>query len=414
MSKEHRKNGSPGLSILEAIIAIAILGVLAVILGAVFKNGFGTAKHFKIKGEIIDTRVYLQNSFDCKKTVQDNKAECESSSWVSGKRADGTELFPKFPSVNQITPQTNIRARCVKEAGYYSINLEFRRFVNGSVQKDPLNSEISYDWQPINQAAPVTCKIAEGLGPCLFVGANVCPANYAVFGRMDGAGHQQNQNDPVDFQCCPVPTDFLSTDHVLENRFCGANRVSTGAVFTPPNIFQIRCTLINTAKYALTSPRRTTFSWLSSCPQASGWNFSQRRDWAELPIPLQINMHKRDNLATDPNYPGVLGTSDIRSGSFESICVGNANFDSNRFGSIIIGRGHHPGCPGGPTKHCGCTLSVGVNDAVSGAALNFFPTGCTYTSRNYSCSGDWVEMAGLKCTNTPTYWSDALSTSSGN
>ena len=108
-----------------------------------------------------------------------------------------------------------------------------------------------------------------------------CPENTAFFGIDDPAGRSgPGAKISVSGSCCPLPAGDILTDSTsfhLER--CPEQSVVTGVRASGSDEYMLRCTKINTARYALSAARASAY-WGNGVAGAKG---ATRIDWKNIP-----------------------------------------------------------------------------------------------------------------------------------
>lgn len=260
----------------------------------------------------------------------------------------------------------------------------------------------------VSIATPPTDFSPVGYGGCEFIGTGGnCPANTAGFAMQDPAGRSDVPYVGVDLQCCPVPTDLLTSNHTYVNSSCPANSLMTGSKFVTNNngVFTgspdrntkrlVRCTAINTATYKLGpelgGPGRAEWYILFGNTGASGGAGSVYKDMMALPLGIRYVISPYARIA--PNVAAYANT----------MCVPALN-------ALMTRR---------ESKYCGDFYGKKVYYTSNGQEVNLYPSGCTSTGTpeykdvtstyNKQSAYSWIKRdilspKPLSCKYVPPWW----------
>lgn len=142
-------------TMIEMLVAIGALGFLVIATMAYFANSSQQLKIAIKSGELQDLSRYLANSIDCQKSVQDQVAQCNASSYVNlvGKSC---AAFAATGNVNgaMTVGGYKVRTKCAPLGALYGLMIEYE---DGS------------EWKSLTRGIPIACandlrfkQIAEG------------------------------------------------------------------------------------------------------------------------------------------------------------------------------------------------------------------------------------------------------------
>ncbi len=166
------KQSNSGMTMVENIVSIGLFGIVAVMGARFFASSIGTQEHIIDRGEVEDVRALIRSSIDCTKTMLNQVSLCGTSQYIEIRKQDNTVLIPKVSPFGVMGGGVEARSTCSLGDGFYQLDMEYRRVVNGAVIKDPMNGKM-YDWAPLFKSVKVACpKVA-----CMNTTLAVVPKN---------------------------------------------------------------------------------------------------------------------------------------------------------------------------------------------------------------------------------------------
>ena len=154
----HKSNRESGLSMVETMITVGLLGAVAIGFTELFSSASKSGGHFRTLGDINDVRTYLRKGMNCSETISTQKALCDAGSSIALKSADGATIVAAGTTSTAMGSNIEVgRVTCTKNGDFYKINAEYRLANSGVVVTDPYNNK-PYDWTDLFKSVPLICS----------------------------------------------------------------------------------------------------------------------------------------------------------------------------------------------------------------------------------------------------------------
>ena len=149
-----------GISVLESIIVLALLGLVGLKMADYCKLSLRSANYLQVSGELEDARNYIRNGMDCGTTFTDQVEACTSGAPIEIRRNDSSIVVSKnLETPSSIGADIELSARCEELGGFLTVSVNYRRMKNGIPRLDPLNHSKAVDWASLFPQIPLTCPL---------------------------------------------------------------------------------------------------------------------------------------------------------------------------------------------------------------------------------------------------------------
>jgi hypothetical protein len=135
-----------GVSLIAAIVALGIAGIVMVVVSQLMTNGFKAQSSLELKGELEALRRNLVAGVDCTKTLPSTPASCDATAYIPLVRANGSTFVAANGASGTKVGSWSVRSKCTGS----QLSVEVARLsADGSrFLKDPL-TEKSGGWSPL-------------------------------------------------------------------------------------------------------------------------------------------------------------------------------------------------------------------------------------------------------------------------
>lgn len=149
-----------GMTVIEVAIALVIGVMLSLAALSLTMKEKGSIAGFDFLGELADLARYVRAMTGCTQTFTAavrttcTGATAASNRYILVKNVDGADLLPVDQS--GMIGMYNVRAKCVDEAGFFSIVFEYRKMAGGQEMLNPITKQMD-GWKPVAMGIPLAC-----------------------------------------------------------------------------------------------------------------------------------------------------------------------------------------------------------------------------------------------------------------
>lgn len=172
-----KQKHTEGIGLIEAVIAVGIIGFIVVASSTLNAKMTRQAKYFETQGSLEDAKNYIRASLDCGSTVSDVWNQCTGKSyaddeWVRLRDADDKVIVSEFPNTTTLGDHWRFRAKCAEKTLGIFFQVERIYTVKGQVGKNPVTQKTS-TWKTAFESVPLGCPPRTGW---FDAPREVCPA----------------------------------------------------------------------------------------------------------------------------------------------------------------------------------------------------------------------------------------------
>lgn len=144
--RHHRRND--GFSLIEALAAVAFIGLGAVMLGDIHHKNLQALQVSKDRVELTAARTFVRNWLDCTKTMAQSATTCKTPGPINVLQSDGKVLVAS--NGKTLVGDHFVRATC--NDGEISLDYQRARAVDGQKVKDE-----HAEWESLTNHIPLHC-----------------------------------------------------------------------------------------------------------------------------------------------------------------------------------------------------------------------------------------------------------------
>lgn len=135
------ENNQKGISLVGVMVAVGLIGIVALVLSSMFKGMTENLKSLRDKSDVEDLKRYIRFGMNCTKTYEAMPHPCNANAIIAVKRRLGTNLVEPYSQSNHTKlDKYIIKAQCTGSRDEFQIY----KSINGS------------SWSPIFQL-PLNC-----------------------------------------------------------------------------------------------------------------------------------------------------------------------------------------------------------------------------------------------------------------
>ena len=139
-----RRRNETGQSLVTVMVAVAVLGTIAVVMSRMMSNGLNANRHVELRGDLESMRRVLAQSVDCTATLTaaGGPGTCSTSSFFALRDRNNNVIgAPSFGAWK--LGAWHVRSHCAGNR----LNVQYARATSSTAfASDPLHPNVTYDW----------------------------------------------------------------------------------------------------------------------------------------------------------------------------------------------------------------------------------------------------------------------------